>query len=32
MTTDYNLIAAHGKDYWKRFVDHPPIVAIECIK
>jgi len=25
-------IAAHGIDYWTCFMEHPPIVGIECIK
>jgi len=25
-------IAAHGMDYWKCFMDAPPIVGIECLK
>jgi len=25
-------IAAHGRDYWTCFMEHPPIVAIECVK
>lgn len=25
-------IAAHGMDYWRCFMDTPPIVAIECLK
>ena len=25
-------VAVHGRDYWTCFMDHPPIVAIECFK
>ena len=27
-----DAIAAHGMDYWRCFMDTPPIVAIECLK
>lgn len=25
-------VVVHGREYWKCFMDHPPIVAIECFK
>jgi len=25
-------VARHGRDYWRCFMDHPPIAAVECIK